>query len=386
MTDTVTSEAHSRQELEVRAAHMHPLEVIPFFRRWRKSLFRDVVLTLIFNTIIAAFFVLMAVIYKNFSSWDAFAAQARGNWVVANVIGFTFHFVYAAMGPLLRRLNRLPFWGVVAGYTLMGAAITQLGFLMTSLLPGFGGIVVWMRGWQWIITSLCVSFIISLVLGISWRARMLTLQREATQAREGQRLEAAERAAIEANLRALQAQIEPHFLFNTLANIDGLIYADPAKAKQMLEQFIVYLRSTLAATRETETTLANEFELLKNYLAVLQIRMGERLTVEFDLPQNCRQLKVPPMLLQPLVENAIKHGLEPKIEGGSVAMQARLEDGAIKLVVSDTGIGFSGATSDGLGLSNVRERIEKLFGGKGSLMIQENRPQGTRVTLTLPQA
>jgi sensor histidine kinase YesM len=385
MTDKTTAEVLARQDVEDRAAHMHPLEVIPLFRRWPKSLLRDVFLTLIFNTIIAAFFVVMAVIYKNFASWNDFFAHARGNWVIANVIGFTFHFVYSAMGPLLRRVNRLPFWAVVLSYTVMGAVITQVGFVMTSLIPGFGGILIWMRGWQWVITSLCISFVISLILGMSWRARMLTLQREATQAREGQRLEAAERAASEANLRALQAQIEPHFLFNTLANVDGLIHADPDKAKHMLEQFIVYLRSTLAETRETETTLAREFELMKTYLAVLQIRMGERLNAEFDLPQNCRQLKLPPMLLQPLVENAIKHGLEPKVEGGSIAIQARLEGEVIKLVVCDTGIGFSGATSSGLGLSNVRERVQKLFNGKGSVMIEENRPQGTRVTLTIPQ-
>jgi sensor histidine kinase YesM len=344
-----------------------------------------VILTLIFNTLISSLFVMTAVIYRDFSSWNEFAATARGNWVVANVIGFTFHFVYSALGPLLQRVNRLPFSGIVLSYTAMGAVITQLGFFMTSLIPGFGGILTWMRGWQWLIASVCISFIISLIMSVSWRSRTLALQREADQARENQRLEAAERAAAQANLRALQAQIEPHFLFNTLANIDGLIHVQPDKAKLMLEQFIVYLRSTLAETREAETTLAREFELMKNYLAVLQIRMGERLRVEFDLPDELRQLTLPPMLLQPLVENAIKHGLEPKIDGGTVAIRARLDSGMINLAIVDTGVGFSGATSNGLGLKNVRERVDKLFGGNGRLTIEENRPNGTRVVLSVPQ-
>ena len=385
MTSTATSERYAHQEPGDRALHMHPLEVIPYFRSWRKSFLREVILTLIFNTLISALFVMTAVIYRDFNSWNEFAATARGNWVVANVIGFTFHFVYSAMGPLLQRINRLPFWGIVLSYTVMGGVITQLGFFITSMIPGFGGILTWMRGWQWVIASLCISFIISLIMSISWRSRSLALQREAEQARESQRLEAAERATTQANLRALQAQIEPHFLFNTLANVDGLIHADPDKAKRMLGQFIIYLRSTLAETRAPETSLAREFELMKNYLDVLQIRMGERLRVNFDLPENCRQLKVPPMLLQPLVENAIKHGLEPKIEGGSIAIQARMDPGMIVLSVIDTGIGFTGRTSDGLGLKNVRERVDKLFDGKGGLTIEENRPNGTRAILTMPQ-
>jgi sensor histidine kinase YesM len=207
---------------------------------------------------------------------------------------------------------------------------------------------------------------------------------EAALARERERFEAAERAAIQANLRALQAQIEPHFLFNTLANVVGLIHPDPDLAKRMLEQFIAYLRATLAATREDVTTLGREFDLMKSFLAVLQIRMGDRLAVSFDLPAELAGARLPPMLLQPLAENAIKHGLEPCVDGGTLALSARQIDGRLALTVADTGVGFGNTTSGGVGLRNVRERLEKLYGERGELRIEDNGARGARVTILLP--
>jgi sensor histidine kinase YesM len=203
-------------------------------------------------------------------------------------------------------------------------------------------------------------------------------------AQERARVEAAERATAQANLRALQAQIEPHFLFNTLANVVGLIHSQPDTAKLMLEKFIAYLRASLAATREQGTTLDNEFRLMANYLAILQIRMGDRLQVEIDLPAELASQPLPSMLLQPLLENAIKHGLEPKVDGGSIALQARRDDDALRISVADTGLGFRDATVSGLGLRNVRERVDKLYDGRATLTIEENQPCGTRVILIIP--
>jgi sensor histidine kinase YesM len=183
-------------------------------------------------------------------------------------------------------------------------------------------------------------------------------------------------------LRALQAQIEPHFLFNTLANVTGLIHTQPDQAKQMLEQFIAYLRATLATTREKETTLGADFEMMKTFLSILQIRMGERLKVRFDLPDELRDLLIPPMLLQPLVENAIKHGLEPKINGGEVALLAKMVGGKVAITVADSGLGFQNSTSNGIGLKNVRERVQQIYGDTGSVSIEDNQPCGTRITIT----
>ena len=203
-------------------------------------------------------------------------------------------------------------------------------------------------------------------------------------AEEQARSEAADRAAMQANLRMLQAQIEPHFLFNSLANVVGLIHSAPDTAKKMLENFITYLRASLAATRAQETTLGDEFGRMGTFLEILKIRMGERLRVTLDLPEDLVRHSFPPMLLQPLLENAIKHGLEPKIEGGSVLLQARRTGSKLAVSVIDTGLGFQPGNASGIGLCNARERINQLFNHTASLQIEENTPCGTRVIITIP--
>ncbi len=201
-----------------------------------------------------------------------------------------------------------------------------------------------------------------------------------------ERLAESERAAVEARLKLLQAQIEPHFLFNTLANLQALIAVDPKRAHAMLGHLDGYLRATLATTRNDRGTLAEEFALLRGYLEILAIRMGPRLAYELDLPEGLASTTVPPMLLQPLVENAIKHGLEPKVDGGRVRVSARAEGRVLVLMVEDTGLGFGvGATGGtGVGLPNVRERLAALYSGAASLETGENPGGGVRVTLRLP--
>jgi sensor histidine kinase YesM len=197
-------------------------------------------------------------------------------------------------------------------------------------------------------------------------------------------MERAEREATLANLRALQAQIEPHFLFNTLANVTSLVDSDPAAARRMLESFNRFLRASLAATRTESTTLGADAELIAAYLEVLQVRMGKRLEWRIDVPPDLADYALPPMLLQPVVENAIRHGLEPKVEGGEVVMRARREAGRVRIEVADTGMGFAPTTRGGLGLSNLRDRLRVLYGGSAELSIAENRPAGTLVTIALP--
>jgi hypothetical protein len=195
-----------------------------------------------------------------------------------------------------------------------------------------------------------------------------------------------EQRALEARMQLLQAQIEPHMLFNTLANLQGLITLDPQRAQHLLDQLIHYLRATLSSSRSTLTTLEHEFALTGAYLELMSMRMGKRLRYTLELPAELTGLKVPPMLLQPLVENAIRHGLEPNINGGNVTVSATLQHEVLTLSVLDTGLGLDqpGAAGDGIGTANVRERLRLLYGASATFSLTANRPAGALAQLTLP--
>jgi sensor histidine kinase YesM len=193
-----------------------------------------------------------------------------------------------------------------------------------------------------------------------------------------------EREAALAELRALQAQIEPHFLFNTLANVASLIDSDPALSKRMLERFIRFLRASLAATRGEATTLAAEGELIAAYLDVIQVRMDSRLRYDIAIDPALASFRIPPMLLQPVVENAIRHGIEPRVEGGEVRVAAAREGESVRIEVSDTGVGFGASTRGGTGLTNLRERVKLLYAERGGVEISERTGGGTIVSLTIP--
>jgi sensor histidine kinase YesM len=194
-----------------------------------------------------------------------------------------------------------------------------------------------------------------------------------------------EKETLEAKLRLLQAQIEPHFLFNTLSNVLSLIDTDPARGKSMLTDLIHYLRTSLSRTLPETTTLGQEINMIEAYLNIQKIRMDERLNFTIELPDDLRQYPFPPMLLQPLVENAIKHGLEPKIDGGTVTIKAMEKDGLIRIEVIDTGIGFSAYQKNGVGIGNVKERLQLLYGEKGRLTLEENKPSGVRAIIEAPE-
>ncbi len=195
----------------------------------------------------------------------------------------------------------------------------------------------------------------------------------------------AERQAVEAQLRMLQAQIEPHFLFNTLANVVSLIERDPPRAREMLLRLTEVLRLSLRRTREETTTLAQDAELLGNYLSILRMRLGGRLEYAFRIPQELLGLRLPPMLIQPLVENAVVHGIEPSAEGGKITIAAEQRDGRLIVTVADTGRGFSASVSGhGVGLTNVRSRLQALFGDRARLALRENEPTGVVSVLEIP--
>ncbi|MFN8897045.1 MAG: sensor histidine kinase [Pseudomonadota bacterium] len=201
---------------------------------------------------------------------------------------------------------------------------------------------------------------------------------------------AAERAAAEAQLRLLQAQMEPHFLFNTLANVQALIEHDGPKARRMLGAFTDYLRAGLANLRRERAPLAEELALAEAYLRVQQARMEERLAFTIDADEAARRALLPPLLLQPLVENAVVHGLEPQIAGGRVRVRARVEAGRLLVEVQDDGRGLAaaGATAPprgghGLALANLRERLRTGFGDAATLELMGTSP-GTMARLRLP--
>ena len=203
--------------------------------------------------------------------------------------------------------------------------------------------------------------------------------------------EAAQRLAAENQLRLLQSQLEPHMLFNTLANLRVLIGLDPPRAQALLDHMITFLRSTLEASRQDRHPLAAEFDRIADYLALMAVRMGPRLQVALDLPDTLRELAVPPLLLQPLVENAIKHGLEPKVDGGRLSVSARRDGVGLHLAVRDTGLGpdaGGGSGGTGFGLSQVRQRLATLYGGRAALHIgpAADAEGGTLVSIDLPVA
>ncbi len=217
------------------------------------------------------------------------------------------------------------------------------------------------------------------------------ITRRIAERRRGERAEATQTATEKeltvARLNLLHAQVEPHFLYNTLASAQLLTRSDPERAEHMLGHLIQYLRHSLPRTQDTPSTLGEELERALAYLEILKIRMGPRLNVQVDVPENLRKTALPPMMLQTLVENAIKHGLEPRTAGGTVWIRARRDDGTVAITVADDGNGFNATTSGtGIGLKNVRERLQLLYGGKASLAVVANFPAGVAATISVPAA
>jgi sensor histidine kinase YesM len=230
----------------------------------------------------------------------------------------------------------------------------------------------------------------SMILKISYK-KQLAAQAVAVQASEVAESEQLKRQVVEARMAAMQAQVEPHFLFNTLASIDHLIETDPPRASQMQKNLIALLRASMPTMREANShgsprDLAREMAMIRPYLEILKVRMEDRLQVRIEVPDGLLSAEFPPMMIQSLVENAIKHGLEPKPEGGEIAIRAEIVHGKLNVVVADTGLGFGRAATagTGVGLANIRERLKLLYGGTASLAVTENQPSGTAVSITVP--
>jgi Histidine kinase len=221
--------------------------------------------------------------------------------------------------------------------------------------------------------------------------RQIQAEAQAAQAVETAESESLKRQVVEARMAAMQAQVEPHFLFNTLASIDHLIEVDPKRASQMQKHLIALLRATMPTLRETSASagprdLGRELAVIRPYLEILKVRMEERLVTEIAVPDGLLSAEFPPMMIQTLVENAIQHGLEPQPEGGRLRVAAEIVHGKLAVTVADTGLGFgqAGTTGTGVGLANIRERLALQYGGAASLSVAANPGGGTRVTLAVP--
>ncbi len=230
----------------------------------------------------------------------------------------------------------------------------------------------------------------SAILKASYK-RQLRAQAEAAQATEVAESEQLKRQVVEARMAAMQAQVEPHFLFNTLASIDHLIETDPPRASQMQKNLIALLRASMPTMREASSNgaprdLAREMAMVRPYLEILKVRMEERLATRIDVPDGLLSAEFPSMMIQSLVENAIKHGLEPKPEGGELVVKAEIVHGKLNVVVADTGLGFGRAATagTGVGLANIRERLQLLYGREATVTVTENKPSGTVVTIAVP--
>jgi two-component sensor histidine kinase len=314
--------------------------------------------------------------WRNLSGWVYWYGK---NLVVCLTIGYTIHglFELAALWPGRAWLRRLTGWRATLFYTsvpLMGVAIGwPLGVALAMQ-----GWPLWFRGDQ-AANAIAAGLLISLgtTFGLHFYFSAKAKQADA------------ERRATEAQLRLLQAQMEPHFLFNTLANVQSLIDTEPAKAQQVLESFTDYLRATLAQLRGDDSTVANELALAEAYLQLMATRMADRLHFSIDADTPARSARVPPLLLQPLVENAVHHGLEPKLEGGHISINVRVHERRLTIEVHDNGLGLSapprrrGPAGAGVALANLRERLLSRYGGGAFFTLSDASP-GTLARITLP--
>jgi two-component sensor histidine kinase len=317
--------------------------------------------------------------WRNWAGWLQWYGK---NLVVCLCIGVVIHLLFDLTRRWFATPQALVKWrpwqrtAYFSGLPLLGVA---LGWPLGVRLAGTD-VVVWIGsrdGNNLVVGSILLALMLTFLFHHFFSAKTRQLD--------------AERRASQAQLRLLQGQIEPHFLFNTLANVSALMDHDTPRAKQMLESFTDYLRCSLSGLRHEQASLGSEVELVQHYLSLLQSRMEERLQFSISVPEDLREYRLPPLMLQPLVENAIHHGLEPKVEGGHVHVSARREDTWLVLEVADDGLGPAAAPrpvrgarhGTGMALNNLRERLQAQFGEQASLHLAPNSP-GTLATLRIP--
>jgi two-component sensor histidine kinase len=303
-------------------------------------------------------------------------------WLTSNAIGFSVWW----LGCVGKRLA--PTWLSGWRVLLLAPVGIYFGIRFSAFLLGNEPPQLTISGlaarWRLIAGSGLIAVAASVFIALFYRALAYRTEVKAGELRAAE----AQRAEMAVRLALLQAQIEPHFLFNTLAHISSLIDIDGSRAKSTLEHLNRYLRVSLHRTKKLDSTLAEEISLIETILAIAHVRLGDRLRFSIEIPTALRQHSLAPLLLQPLVENALEHGIEPSIHGGEIRVSGWLEEGCIKLSVADTGMGLKNYNEEGIGLSNVRSRLKNLYGAGAKLQLFKQMPQGfiAQITLPLPAA
>ena len=368
------------------AMSRHPLEMFTVFRRWKCGFWRDIAYTAIWNTMFA---LVISAFWLVFDTSTPVVRMLTVNMIFAQCIGYSIHVLFRFTDRLIPISRRSAFAVRTTYYAIVPTVGVYVGYWIASLLLGLADLQVMLLTVRGAMSIVLLSALITCVLLAILIPRERAARVQMRIAQEEARVAAAEKETAIARLQLLSAQVEPHFLYNTLAHVVSLIDPEPATAKRMLDRLIALLRSTAGAAngRGGAGTLGSQLDHLRAYLEILVLRMGSRLTWTIDVPPELAELPVPPMLLQPLVENAIKHGLEPKVDGGDVTVMARRDGDRLVLTIADSGLGFRAlrhADSTGLGLANLRARLGALYGAAAALTIVDNTPSGARITLALP--
>jgi sensor histidine kinase YesM len=312
----------------------------------------------------------------------SFIASYQRLWLRCTVTSMAALLAFVWSGNLPTR--RLP----KAAWRFLAVAITVPITLFAIYLLEFGGDVMsffnagpWLRGWR----NLSIY---SLLMCGSAALIYMMVESNAESKRQALKFELDKRTleaqALAAQMRAMQAQVEPHFLFNTLANVQQLVEQQSPRAGPLLNNLIAYLRAAVPQMRTDMTTLKLEFEMAENYLAIMQMRMPDRLSTHIDLPTSLHNIVIPPLAVMTLVENAVRHGIDPTEHGGEVNISATRDGANVVVRVVDTGNGATQYNGTGFGLSHLRERLRARWGEAASLTIGSNNPRGTLATLTFP--
>jgi signal transduction histidine kinase len=321
-------------------------------------------------------FLFQATVHQDWP-WGAMGSLWLENFWQAMLVSSAILAVLALAGavPLRSRVARLA-WFCLA--LLAGAYLGEWAvlWLQWGTWPSASMEAVFPRAFRW----LPIAVVGAMILQGRQRAREVSDRLRSVEL-SGLEIEQ-QQAAM--RLQVLQSQVEPHFLFNTLATIRRLHQTDLARGRETLSGFIRYLRATLPGLREPETTLGREIGLVRAYIDVLGVRMGERLRFDLDVAPELRDLAVPPFSVATLVENAVKHGLSRLPAGGTISIKAQVADAGLEVVVSDTGVGLTATSGSGTGLANLRTRLRSLYGNEGSLSLAVNTPSGLVATLRLP--
>jgi sensor histidine kinase YesM len=296
-------------------------------------------------------------------------------------VGYTSMLLFTAAGNLRQKwLSR----------EAMQVLAVVVGSILGTILAGF----VKGRDVSQMFTERLAGVAISMGLGIGFGcvvvAAMILREKHARdQARIAQadaERHQLEKNVLESRLQLLQAQVEPHFLFNTLANVQHLVETDANRASHVLESLIQYLRAALPQMREGATTLGREIDMARAFLEIHRVRMGSRMDFGIEVPAALECRPFPPMMLISLVENAIKHGVDPCCECGTITIRAAEQGDRLKVSVADTGEGVKPTKGGGVGLTNIRERLKALYGSSARLVLEENAPHGVVASIEVPTA